>query len=106
MSTDVIGGFPYANPNCKGCGKRLTVENAWMADGCPCNSELGINSMNETRWRVLMELQQQQSRGREQLHTLKAELMGVRLMTVNDKFDEGVQLRKFRELVDRWVPKK
>lgn len=59
---DVIGGFPYADPNCKGCGKPLAVDNAWMTDGCPCNSELGINSMNETRWRLLMQLQQQQSR--------------------------------------------
>ena len=59
---DCIGGFPYAEPNCKGCDKPLTVENAWMTDGCPCNSGLGINSMNETRWRLLMELQQRQSR--------------------------------------------
>ncbi len=57
---DVIGGFPHVEPNCKGCGKPLTVKNAWMTDGCPCNSVLGINSMNETRWRLLMQLQQQQ----------------------------------------------
>lgn len=61
LNTDIIGGFPYADPNCKGCGKPLAIENAWMTDGCPCNSELGINSMNETRWRMLMQLQQRQS---------------------------------------------
>jgi hypothetical protein len=57
-SADVIGGFPYADPNCKGCGKPLVLENSWMTDGCPCNSALGTNSMNETRWRLLMQLQQ------------------------------------------------
>lgn len=67
MDADVIGGFPYADPNCKGCGAPLTLENAWMADGCPCNTALGVNSMNETRWRLLMQLQQQQSRRIEQL---------------------------------------
>ena len=61
LSTDVIGGFPYASPNCKGCGRPLLLENAWMADGCPCNHPLGINSMNETRWRLLMKLQQGQT---------------------------------------------
>lgn len=64
---DVIGGFPYASPTCKGCGNPLSIENAWMADGCPCNAQLGVNSMNETRWRLLMQLQQQQSRELEQL---------------------------------------
>lgn len=59
---DCIGGFPYSDPNCKGCGKPLSLENAWMTDGCPCNSPLGVNSMNETRWRLLMDLQQKQSR--------------------------------------------
>lgn len=58
---DVIGGFPVIDPNCQGCGKPLSVENAWMTDGCPCNTQLGVNSMNETRWRLLMELQQRQS---------------------------------------------
>jgi hypothetical protein len=61
LETDIIGGFPYAEPNCKGCGKPLTLENAWMTDGCPCNHELGVNSMNETRWRLLMTLQQNQA---------------------------------------------
>ena len=58
--TDIIGGFPTAEPNCKGCGRQLTIDNAWMTDGCPCNHALGVNSMNETRWRLLMQLQQKQ----------------------------------------------
>lgn len=62
MNTDTIGGFAIVAPCCAGCGKFLTVENAWMADGCPCNSRLGVNNLNETRWRLLMDLQQQQSR--------------------------------------------
>jgi hypothetical protein len=62
QQTDIIGGFPYANPFCGGCQKPLLIENAWMTDGCPCNSKLGVNSMNEMRWRLLMQLQQQQSR--------------------------------------------
>lgn len=28
---------------CRGCGKALLTESAWMYDGCPCNSVLGIN---------------------------------------------------------------
>lgn len=67
MSADIIGGFEYAYPNCLGCGKPLTIENAWMTDGCPCNSVLGVNNRNETRWRLLMQLQQQQSTAMEAL---------------------------------------
>ncbi len=58
MSVDTIGGFPIVNDNCLGCGNRLLIGNAWMVDGCPCNTPLGVNSMNETRWRLLMQLQQ------------------------------------------------
>lgn len=76
MNGDIIGGFPYAEPNCKGCGKQLTIENAWMTDGCPCNTPLGINSMNETRWRLLMDLQQQQSREIERLSSPPSEGTG------------------------------
>ena len=61
MEVDTIGGFPYAHPDCACCGQSLTMVNAWMTDGCPCNSKLGVNSMNETRWRLLMQLQQEQS---------------------------------------------
>lgn len=28
---------------CRGCNKPLKQENAWMCDGCPCNSERGKN---------------------------------------------------------------
>ncbi len=66
-TVDIIGGFPVATPNCIGCGKPLLRENAWMTDGCPCNSSLGVNSVNETRWRLLMQLQQQQSNEIERL---------------------------------------
>ena len=62
VPADVIGGFPYAEPTCRGCGDVLREENAWMTDGCPCNSPLGVNSPNETRWRLLMQLQQRQAR--------------------------------------------
>ena len=65
METDIIGGFPVAEPNCKGCGKPLTLENASLTDGCPCNSPLGVNSMNETRWRLLMERLAEAERERE-----------------------------------------
>ena len=60
-TADVIGGFSIVEPNCGGCGQPLLLENAWMTDGCPCNCVLGTNNHNETRWRLLMQLQQQQS---------------------------------------------
>jgi DNA-directed RNA polymerase subunit RPC12/RpoP len=60
-ATDIIGGFQVASYDCLGCGEPLQMANAWMADGCPCNSKLGVNSMNEHRWRLLMALQQHQS---------------------------------------------
>lgn len=66
QAADVIGGFPVVQSICMGCGKTLLLENAWMTDGCPCNSVLGVNSMNETRWRLLMQLQQAQRTGAEQ----------------------------------------
>lgn len=70
MNADIIGRFPTIDPNCKGCGNPLTIENAWMTDGCPCNTALGVNSMNETRWRLLMELQQKQARALEQVNAI------------------------------------
>jgi hypothetical protein len=33
---------------CQGCGKELIRENAWMEDGCPCNSPKGCNRGNQT----------------------------------------------------------
>jgi hypothetical protein len=71
-TSDIIGGFPVISDNCAGCGKPLLIENAWMTDGCPCNTPLGVNSMNETRWRLLMELQQKQSHEVEALAKFKA----------------------------------
>lgn len=47
---------------CGGCGKPLLIENAWMEDGCPCNTPAGVNNFNLYRWRLLHELQQKQSR--------------------------------------------
>lgn len=64
---DIIGGFSVVRPDCVGCGSPLLVQNAWMTDGCPCNSPLGVNSQNETRWRLLMQLQQEQARKLEML---------------------------------------
>jgi hypothetical protein len=32
-----------APPRCRACGKDLTPECAWVADGCPCNSPRGVN---------------------------------------------------------------
>ena len=52
---------------CCGCGKPLLVENAWMEDGCPCNTPAGVNNLNLYRWRLLHELQQQQARENERL---------------------------------------
>jgi len=70
LSAGIIGGFTYVDPNCKGCGKPLEIKNAWMTDGCPCNSVLGVNNENETRWRLLMELQQIQSRALAQIEEM------------------------------------
>ena len=58
---DFIGGFAINDPNCLSCKTPLTRENAWMTDGCPCNSPLGCYNENEYRWRLLMELQQDDS---------------------------------------------
>ncbi len=52
---------------CNGCGQPMNIENAWMYDGCPCNSGNGCNDANPQRWKLLWQLQQQQSREREDL---------------------------------------
>lgn len=70
--TDIIGGLPDNRDTCAGCGEPLLIENAWMTDGCPCNTPLGVNSLNERRWRLLMELQQKQAREVESLRKFKA----------------------------------
>lgn len=67
QDADVIGGFPIVSPNCLGCDKPLELQNAWMTDGCPCNSKLGVNNTNETRWRLLMQLQQHKAKCCEHL---------------------------------------
>ena len=47
---------------CAGCGKPLLLENAWMEDGCPCNTPAGVNNLNLYRWKLLHDLQQKDSR--------------------------------------------
>jgi hypothetical protein len=70
VSGDYIGNFPKADPNCAGCGQPLRMEDAWMSDGCPCNTPLGVNNTNETRWRLLMQLQQNASYAGEELRKI------------------------------------
>lgn len=48
------------SPYCAGCNAELTLENAWMEDGCPCNNKKHCNTFNWHRWRLLRDLQQQQ----------------------------------------------
>lgn len=90
FETDTIGGFPSVSHNCLGCGQPLTVENAWMTDGCPCNTSLGVNSMNETRWRLLMELQQRQSHDLDKLRTAVRSLLS--LVDLRGSRDKCVQI--------------
>jgi hypothetical protein len=47
-----VGGEP-TDSNCSGCGAALAKENAWMEDGCPCNSPRGCNDGNQriSDWR-------------------------------------------------------
>ena len=40
---DCTGWDWEPKPLCNGCGKKLLPENAWMEDGCPCNSPKGVN---------------------------------------------------------------
>ena len=51
--------YAEAEP-CRGCGKPLLRENAGMWDGCPCNTDAGVNDGNLYRWRLLSQLQQAQ----------------------------------------------
>lgn len=39
---------------CRGCGKDLLPDNAWMEDGCPCNSPKGINEVPSEAWKSRM----------------------------------------------------
>jgi hypothetical protein len=67
----IVGGFTFMSDNCMGCGHPLTIDNASMVDGCPCNSPLGVNNHNETRWRLLLELQRRQSVQLERLAAME-----------------------------------
>lgn len=91
MNSDIIGGFPIINPNCQGCNKPLELDNAWMTDGCPCNSSLGCNNQNETRWRLLMQLQQGQSHRITALEaenaTLRQQLASFEAEHYNEQID-------------------
>lgn len=54
-------------PKCNGCGMQLLKKNAWMYDGCPCNTPFGVNDGNQTisEWR--RELQQEAMHENERL---------------------------------------
>lgn len=81
--------------NCNGCGEPLKVENAWMVDGCPCNSPEGCNSTNETRWRMLHELQQRQS---HELHDATAALTAAREQAAQS----AAELERVRKDAERY----
>jgi hypothetical protein len=66
----VLSSEMYVSPDCAGCKRPLTIDNAWMTDGCPCNHPAGINDANLTRWHLLHDLQQRQS---HELSALKAD---------------------------------
>lgn len=75
-TTDSICGFPTYKPYCLGCKAPLLLEHAWMSEGCPCNSKAGCNTINGTRWRLLRDLQQQQS---DDIDTLRAQVAQLTL---------------------------
>lgn len=60
---DMMTGADYeaASQPCGGCGKPLILINAWMEDGCHCNSPAGVNNTNLWRWNLLHKLQQRMS---------------------------------------------
>lgn len=67
---------------CNGCGKSLRPENAWMEDGCPCNTPKGANDGNQviSDWR--RDAQQQTSRD-----------LTAALRTINSITDENKRLQ-------------
>jgi hypothetical protein len=77
----------YRKP-CNGCGEPLSVENAWMEDGCPCNSPMGVNSQNETRWLLLHELQQRQAHHLRAAERDAARYRGFRSALINSDAEE------------------
>lgn len=54
QAVGIIGTTLKASPKCLGCGEILLLCNAWMVDGCKCNSPLGVNDANRTRWELLL----------------------------------------------------
>jgi len=64
--------YASAEP-CRGCGAPLLLENAWMFDGCPCNTPAGVNDGNLYRWRLLGELQQKGEHQRSKAEALLAQ---------------------------------
>jgi len=69
------------------------MENAWMSEGCPCNSKPGCNTINGTRWRLLRDLQQQQS---DELAAAMAEVERL-------KEAANIALGHVVELSDAWM---
>lgn len=62
---------------CTGCGATLLRENAWMEDGCPCNSFKGCNNGNQhiSEWRSELLQAERDSRAADaaEIERLKAE---------------------------------
>lgn len=87
-----------ATEYCYGCGGELILENAWMADGCPCNSPAGCNATNVGRWRLLERLQQEHQRD------LSARGVQVNQLTANleQVTAERDELREALERIEKW----
>lgn len=94
MNADYIGNFPKVDPNCAGCGKPLVIENAWMTDGCPCNTPLGVNNDNETRWRLLMQLQQQQSFGLSDARKALQKIVDLEDSEAGEPLDDAIAIAR------------
>lgn len=49
--------YSIYSPLCGGCGVALQPANAWMQDGCPCNTPRGVNDGNQliSHWRLLLQ---------------------------------------------------
>lgn len=83
---------------CAGCGKPLLLENAWMEDGCPCNTPAGINNHNLYRWRLLHELQQ---KGSHRIASLEAALQRSEAVVAIAREQIEIDTRDFAEQRDR-----
>lgn len=74
-----LRGYPTVEKafgeTCRGCGKPLLKENAWMVDGCPCNSRKGCNDGNQivSEWRA-----EEGNTLRHRVEQLEAELAKLR----------------------------